>query len=281
MDEFIINEEKICEFYEHLVSEEKAVATIKKYIRDLHFFCNYLSPEKNVNKEIVISYKIYLLEKYSIASVNSMIAALNNFFIFFQKQDLCIKSVKRQKDIFCEKELFLTKNEYKRLLNSAKKGGNKRLYLIMQTICSTGIRIGELRFITKEAVGKGRAQINLKGKVRMVLLPNALRTMLKRYCSEEGINSGCVFVTRNGKAVDRSNIWSEMKKLCISAKVDSRKVYPHNLRHLFARTFYCVTKDLNRLADVLGHSSIETTRIYTKTTLETISMYIERLGLVI
>ena len=199
---------------------------------------------------------------YAIRSVNSMIASLNHFFVFAGHEQLKIKSIKEQRQIFCSEDKELTKEEYTRLLHTAESKGNKRLHLILQTICGTGIRISELKFITVEAVKKGEALVFCKGKRRPVFNVKALRKKLLLYAAEQKIARGCIFVTRTGKPVSRTNIWRDMKKLCQSANVNPGKVFPHNLRHLFARVFYGIEKDIAKLADILGHSSINTTRIY-------------------
>ena len=233
----------------------------------------------NVDKAAVLEYKAYLVENYKPASVNSVLSSLNSFFTYNEWYDCRVKSLKIQKQIFASKDKELTKVEYERLLDAAKSKKNERLYLLMQTICSTGIRVSELRFVTVAAVNTGVANINCKGKLRQVFLPKALCKVLIRYIREQKITSGSVFVSRTGKPLDRSNIWSDMKKLCESARVSKDKVFPHNLRHLFARTYYSLQKDIVRLADILGHSSVNTTRIYTMETGEVHKRHIEKLGL--
>lgn len=257
-----ITQKMLEEFTCHLNEEEKSTATIEKYLRDISAFCNWLKG-KNVTKSIIIEYKSHLSQKFSPRSVNSILSSLNAFFSYKKEYTLRVKLLKIQQQIFADKEKELTKAEYERLLAAAKKKSNERLYYLMQTICSTGIRVSELRFITVEAVKRGYAQINCKGKLRQVILPKALCKMLEKYTAERKITSGSVFVTKSGKPLDRSNIWADMKKLCESAHVQQKKVFPHNLRHLFARTYYCVQKDIVRLADILGHSNVNTTRIYT------------------
>ena len=234
---------------------------------------------KEVDKPAVLEYKSYLVDNYKPASVNSVLSSLNSFFTYNEWYDCKVKSLKIQKQIFASKEKELTKAEYERLLEAAKSKKNERLYLLMQTICSTGIRVSELRFITVAAVNTGVASINCKGKLRQVFLPKALCKVLTKYIREQKISSGSVFVSRTGKPLDRSNIWSDMKKLCESAGVSKDKVFPHNLRHLFARTYYSLQKDIVRLADILGHSSVNTTRIYTMETGEVHKRHIEKLGL--
>lgn len=219
------------------------------------------------------------MEKYTPASVNSALASLNSFFAYNEWYDLRVKSLKIQKQIFASDEKELTKAEYERLLRAAQSKKNERLYLLMQTIYSTGIRVSELKFITVGAVHRGQAEIQCKGKRRTVFLPNQLCRILKKYITEQKIKSGAVFVTRNGNPLDRSNIWSDMKKLCKEAGVSEKKVFPHNLRHLFARTYYSLQKDIVRLADILGHSSVNTTRIYTMESGEVHRKQIQKLGL--
>lgn len=258
----IVTKDKIQEFKKYLISEEKSAATVEKYIRDVTAFAVWLGGAE-LNKAAVINYKEYLISRYATASVNSVLSSLNSFFVFLERYDLRIKTLKRQKQIFAREDKELTKQEYERLLKSAKSKGNERLNLIMQTICSGGIRISELQFVTVEAVQRELAEVNCKGKLRTVILPRDLCRLLKRYIKSRGIASGSVFVTKNGKPMNRSNIWKEMKALCKAANVAETKVFPHNLRHLFARVFYQIDKDIVRLADILGHSNINTTRIYT------------------
>lgn len=216
-----------------------------------------------VTKEAAIAYKNKLLyENYAARSVNSMIASLNSLFSFLGWTDCRVKSIKLQRQIYCPEEKELTKAEYMRLVNTAKQKGNERLNLILQTICGTGIRVSELQYITVEAVKNGEAVVSLKGKTRTVFLVKELKKKLLRYTAEQNISSGSVFITRTGKPISRTNIWREMKGLCEQADVNPQKVFPHNLRHLFARVFYGIEKDIAKLADILGHSSINTTRIY-------------------
>lgn len=263
-----------------LCMEEKSRLTIEKYIRDLKHFYYFLSENKRVDKECVISYKEYLREKYRVSSANSMLAALNGFFDYLGWEDCRVKQFKIQKVLFCQQDKQLTKKEYERLLDTSSLLGEKQLNLIMQTICSTGIRVSELRYITVEAVNSGYAYIDNKGKSRIIFLPQPLAKILKTYCSREGITRGAVFINRKKECVSRYYIWKKMKELCSKSGVNPKKVFPHNLRHLFAFTFYRIEKDLLRLAEVLGHSSIETTRIYTATNGKEHYKIISRLGLV-
>ena len=265
-------------YREYLENEEKAFATIQKYLHDISEFMVWLG-DREVTKALVLSYKAYIADKYAVASVNSIISSLNSFFMFMGWNELKIKTVKVQKRIFASEEKELTKEEYARLLSAAESCSNMRLYLLMQCICSTGIRVSELKYITVEALSCGRAEINNKGKIRVVLLPSKLCKMLKLYVKKQKIKSGAVFVTKNGNPLDRSNIWSSMKKLCELAGVAASKVFPHNLRHLFARTYYSIQKDIVRLSDILGHSNINTTRIYTQENGEIHRQQIQRLGL--
>lgn len=273
-----ITNEKILEFREFLQINEKAAATVQKYIRDVRMFAVWLNG-KTLTKSNVLEYKEYLKSNYVIASANATISSLNAFFDFLQMKSLCIKTVKVQKQLFIRTEKELTKKEYSRLLAAANQKGNIRLNLVMQTICSTGIRVSELHGITVEALESETAQIHSKGKVRRVFLPKALCKTLLKYAASRNIKQGPVFVTKSGRPLNRSNIWSDMKKLCEVAQVPKEKVFPHNLRHLFARTFYSIQKDIVRLADILGHSSVNTTRIYTMETGEIHRKKIQMLGL--
>ncbi len=265
-------------FRNFLIEEEKSKATLEKYMRDIAAFHTWLE-KKELNKACVLNYKAYLSEKYATASVNSMLSSLNSFFSYLEWFELHVKMIKVQRQVFSANEKELTKAEYEKLLSAAEKKSNRRLFLLMQTICSTGIRVSELRHITVEAVNRGRAEINCKGKRRCAFLPTKLCLMLKSYAKEQKIKSGAIFVSKNGNPLDRSNVWSDMKKLCREAGVSEKKVFPHNLRHLFARTYYTLEKDIVRLADILGHSSVNTTRIYTMETGEMHRKQIQRLGL--
>ena len=262
----------------HLSESEKSSATIDKYTRDVRAFLAFVGGRRYERSD-VLAYKAHLTERYAPASVNSMLSSLNAYFSRSGQRGMCVKLLKIQRGVYLSGEKELTKAEYERLLAAAQSKHNERLYLLMQTICSTGIRVSELRFITAEAIERERADVNNKGKRRTVLLPRDLCRILKAYCRKRQITSGCVFVTRNGNPIDRSNIWSDMKKLCKSAGVSEKKVFPHNLRHLFARTYYSLRKDIVRLADILGHSSVNTTRIYTMESGETHRSQIQKLGL--
>lgn len=266
-------------FYEKLVQDEKSTATITKYLRDLSAFRAFAGGEE-ISKELVIRFKQHLMERYAPASVNSMLAALNCFFKQMQWYDCTVKAVRIQRQAFRPKERELTKEEYYRLLEAAKERKDTRLYLLMQTICATGIRVSELRFITVEAARRGSATVFLKGKTRQILIPSALCRELMRYARTRKIRSGSIFITKRGNPMDRTNILHEMKALCESARVDRSKVFPHNLRHLFASMYYRAFKDISHLADLLGHSSIDTTRIYTCVSGAEQKRQIERLGLI-
>ncbi len=268
----------IKKFENYLIEEEKAAATLEKYMRDVKAFSEWVKGEE-IDKRKVLCYKEYLKGKFAPASVNSVLSSLNSFFEFNCWYDLKVKTLKIQKRIFAQKEKELTKAEYERLLDAAKKKSNERLYLLMQTICSSGIRVSELQYITVQAANEKRTNINLKGKVRIVILPKKLCKTLLQYAKEQKITSGSIFVTKTGKPLDRSTIWKMMKALCESANVDKEKVFPHNLRHLFARTYYSIQKDIVRLADILGHSSVNTTRIYTMETGDIHRRQIQSLGL--
>lgn len=248
-------------FKQYLTSQEKSGATVEKYIRDVRVFAEFLGNSKPT-RETVIAYKIHLQNNYAVRSVNSMLASINCLFAFLGRYDLKVRTLKLQQQIFCPEEKELTKAEYARLCRAAERNHNKRLNLILQTICGTGIRVSELPYITVETVRRGEAVVSCKGKTRTVFIVKDLKQKLLRYAAKQKINSGTVFVTRTGKPISRTNIWREMKALCKQANVNPQKVFPHNLRHLFARVFYGIEKDIAKLADILGHSSINTTRIY-------------------
>lgn len=262
-----------------MMEEERSKATIEKYMRDIHHFYEYLPENKTITKEIVIAFKQSLLETYKATSANSMLTAVNSLLAYMGLSECKVKLQKIQKRIFQNDKYNLTKQEYQCLLNTAVAVGNMQLFMLMQTICATGIRVSEHQYVTVEALKQGSACVHNKGKIREIIFPKKLKKALLQYCKERHISSGPAFVTRHGNPLDRSNIWSMMKKLCAKAGVDKEKVYLHNLRHLFAFTFYAIEKDLVRLADILGHSSIETTRIYTKTCLKKCQNILDRMGL--
>ena len=261
MEERILTADIIENFRKNLELQEKSTSTIEKYIRDVKAFSVY-AENAAITKEKVIAYKKYLGNNYAVRSVNSMLASINSLFSFLGWHDLRVKSLKLQQQVFCPEEKELTKAEYARLCKTAERKHNERLNLILQTICGTGIRVSELQFITVEAVKNGVAIVNCKAKTRAVFIVKELKQKLLRYAAEQNIKSGMIFVTRTGKPISRTNIWREMKALCVEANVNPEKVFPHNLRHLFARVFYGIEKDIAKLADILGHSSINTTRIY-------------------
>jgi site-specific recombinase XerD len=271
-------------FARRLRHEERAAATVEKYRRDIRAFAVWLGDtaaqgDAHVMKESALAYKEHLKESLAPASVNAALAAMNGFFAFMG-WDIKVKPLKIQRRTFCAAEKELSRSEYGRLLAAAGQAGNTRLDLILQTICATGIRVGELRYITVAAARCGQAVITNKGKTRTAFIPKTLAPMLLRYAKARGTISGSVFITKNGKPVDRKNIWADMKKLCAAAGVIPEKVFPHNLRHLFARTFYEKDKDIVRLADLLGHSDVKTTRIYTMESGAEHQRRVDALGLV-
>lgn len=257
---YLTNKE-IEKFRNYLREEEKSENTMEKYIRDVTAFSAFC--DGTITKDTVIAYKQNLIDSgYDVRSINSMLASINSLFSFLGWYELRVKSLKVQQQVFCPEEKEMTKAEYERLCRTAERKQNERLCLILQTICGTGIRVSELQFITVEAVRKGEATVSLKGKTRSIFIVRDLQKKLLRYISEQHIMTGAIFITRTGKPMSRTNIWREMKSLCIEAEVNPEKVFPHNLRHLFARVFYGIEKDIAKLADILGHSSINTTRIY-------------------
>ena len=258
---FLLKEKQLKDFGCYLKNEEKSNATIEKYLRDVKCFFS-LVKEKRIEKSHVLSYKQHLISDYAVSSANSMLAAMNDFFRFVDAAFLCVKQFKQQRDAFRTAEKELTREEYNRLVRAAESEKNTRLSLLLQTICGTGIRISELAFVTVEAAAKGETSVNCKGKIRHIFLVSALRKKLLRYAHSQGITHGPIFRSKCGAPLNRSNVWREMKALCRSAGVSPTKVFPHNLRHLFARVFYSIEKDIAKLADLLGHTSINTTRIY-------------------
>ena len=261
MKKRIVSTAQIAAFKALLVSEEKSAATTEKYIRDVKAFAEYMQ-NNEITKESVLAYKKHIQQNYAVRSVNSMIASINGFFSFLCWYDLKVKALKIQRQVFCSEEKELTKPEYLRLCRAADEKRSERLKLILQTICGTGIRVSELRYITVEAAKQGEAVVNCKAKTRVIFIVKELRKKLLRYAAEQNIKTGMIFITKAGKPINRTNIWREMKSLCKAANVNPQKVFPHNLRHLFARVFYGIEKDIVKLADILGHSSINTTRIY-------------------
>ena len=274
-----LSDEQIKKFANYLCQEEKSTATQEKYLRDVQSFCVYVAGNE-ITKEVVVAWKKQLVESgYAVRSINSMLASVNSLLDFLGLSNCKVKNIRTQRQIYCAEDKELTKSEYLRLLAASKK--NEQLNLVIQTICGTGIRVSELRYFTMEAIRYGEVTVDCKGKTRTILVPGKLKNILLNYAKRHGITAGPIFVTRNGKPLNRSNIWSAMKKLCESAGVKPSKVFPHNLRKLFARTFYGIEKDIAKLADILGHSSINTTRIYIMTTGIEHRRKIDRLGLVV
>ena len=279
MNENILTGERIHAFCCHLRLEEKSPATREKYTRDVRQFAAF-AKDCPVTKELVMAYKQHLLDSsYAVRSINSMLASLNSLFRFLGWEDCRVKNIRLQRSAYCSEERQLTKADYMRLLEAAR--GQSQLCLIMQTICGTGIRVSELRWFTVESVRAGETLINCKGKHRVVLIPAKLRKLLLDYACKNGIHTGVIFRNKQGAPMNRTCIWAGMKALCRRAGVSPCKVFPHNLRKLFARTFYRLEKDIAKLADILGHSSIDTTRIYIMTTGTEHRQKMERLGLVI
>ena len=273
-------EESVKQYMAYLEQEEKSEATQRQYKRDILNFLKFAEGQE-LTRDLVLRYKEKLQTEHRASSINVKLAALNGFFTFIGRDDLRVKRLRVQKRPFLSREKELTKAEYLRLLEAAKHKKNEKLRLILETICGTGIRVSELKYITAEAVYEGEAAVRLKGKTRVILISGKLRKALRQYLRKYGILSGPVFVTKNGNPLDRSNIWKMMKALCKAAGVEQQKVFPHNLRHLFARCFYKIDKNIARLADILGHSSIDTTRIYTMSTDREPRRHIDALGLVI
>lgn len=256
----------LSDFLQYLCREERSAGTREKYLRDIHAFAVWLG-EKEVTKQNVLDWKAHLQqENYAPATINSMLAAVNAFFRFMHWDECRVKALRIQRRAFRDTARELTKQEYDLLVRTARGLGNERLALVMETICATGIRVSEVKYITAEAVRCGRVEISLKGKIRTILLPGKLCRKLRKYAEKQKIASGEIFLTRSGASLSRRQIWAEMKRLCRRAGVAPSKVFPHNLRHLFAMAFYRASRDIAKLADVLGHSSIETTRIYLMTT---------------
>ena len=261
-----LSKDWLMKYVQWLEMEERSSATIEKYRRDLLRFQEFVG-EKEVNKTSVLEYKQWLIEcQYASSSVNSMLASVNGLLAFLGWEECRVKNMRIQQPVYCPESKELTKEEYVKLILEARRQHNPRMELLIQTVCCTGIRISELRYITVEAVRKGETMVSCKGKTRKIFLVETLRKQLMKFIYDNKIESGPIFVTNRGNPMDRSNIWREMKQLCEDSDVAKEKVTPHNLRHLFARTFYEKDKDIAKLADILGHSSINTTRIYIITT---------------
>ena len=276
----IITTERIDAYCLSLLADERSAGTISKYRRDLTAFSRWLGGHI-VTKETAADWKTHLLNSgYAPRTINSMLAALNSFFCFMDWH-IKVRFLKIQRQLFREASRELRRSEYDRLLAAAREHGQERLALLMETLCATGIRISELQYITLEAVRRGRADISLKGKIRTILIPRKLAKKLLAFARAAGIRGGEIFRTRTGRGLSRRQVWYELKRLCRAAGVAASRVFPHNFRHLFAQTFYRATRDIAKLADVLGHSSIETTRIYLVTTGEEHQRQLDRLGLVL
>ena len=280
MEHRTIQDAQIIAFEQFLRSEERVSGTIDKYLRDVRSFAARLG-ERPLDKEACAAWKEGLqAEKLCPETVNSKLSALNKFLKFIHREDCCVKYLRIQHRLFRRTDRDLTKADYTHLLETANNMGRTRLALLMETICATGIRVSEVKYITAEAVETGRTEISLKGKIRTILIPGKLCRKLQKYARKQKIVSGEIFLTRNGKGLSRRQIWAEMKSLCEKAGVAETKVFPHNLRHLFAQAFYRVCHDVVKLADVLGHSSIETTRIYLISTGSEHVRQLDRLGLI-
>lgn len=277
-NEVELRREQIEEFRQYLYERENARATIQKYISDIETFFNYLAGEAIVDKQKLLDYKEWLLRRYAVSSVNSMLAALNQFLEFLELDFLKVKRIKVQKSLFLQEEKELTREEYRKLVQTALAEGKEQLALCMETIASTGIRISELEFFTVESIRRDYIEIVNKGKYRRIFLPKVLRQKLLLFARKNDIRKGAIFITRTGKKKCRSNIWREMKALKEKAGINGNKIFPHNLRHLFARTYYSITKDLAGLGDLLGHSSLNVTRIYTSNTGKIYQKQLDLLG---
>jgi len=257
-----LTEKEVERFHSYMIKNEYAPGTIEKYRRDVRRFHLWLDG-REVTKQVVLNWKEQLISQhYAPVTINSMLAALNRFFKVIGWPDLRVKELRIQRRLFRRPERELSQQEYTKLVQTALDHGKQRLALLMQTICATGIRVSEVKYITVETVRSGRAEIRLKGKIRTILIPNKLRRKLEKYAKKQKIVSGEIFLTRNGRGLSRRQIWAEMKSICKKAGILPTKVFPHNLRHVFARAFYKASRDVVQLADILGHSSIETTRIY-------------------
>ena len=280
MERHVIRESDIARFGAHLRGEEREAGTIEKYRRDVGAFAAWAGG-RDVTRELAAAWKEHLRQTgYAPATINSMLTAANRFFRFLGWEEVRVKALRIQRRVFRSRERELSREEYARLVETARSSGRERLALLMETICATGIRVSEVRYITVEAARRGRAEISLKGKVRTILLPGKLCRKLLKYAGKNKTVSGEIFLTKNGKGLSRRQIWAELKRLCKYAGVAPSKVFPHNLRHLFATVFYRACKDIARLADVLGHSSMETTRLYLMTSGAEHARQLERLGLV-
>ncbi len=276
-----IDSNQLTAYAAHLRAEERSPGTIENYLRHVRTFAVWAG-DRPISKELAAEWKAHLLTRgYAPVTINAMLAAMNGFFRFLGREDCRVKFLKVQRRLFRDTGRELTRLEYERLLAAAESRGQERLALLMEAICATGIRVSEVKYITVEAARRGRTDISLKGKIRTILIPAKLCRKLLKYAKKHKTASGEIFLTRSGKGLSRRQIWAELKQLCRHAGVESSKVFPHNLRHLFATTFYEACKDIVKLADVLGHSSIETTRIYLISTGAEHEKTLDRLGLVI
>lgn len=280
MKSFILEQEQIMAYGKYLRENERSLGTVEKYLRDANELAEWLGGCP-ITKEAMINWKSSLQEKgYATTTINSKLTAVNGLLRFYGLENCCVRLFRLQRRVFRQKNQELTKEEYIRLVKTAHNKKKTRLALLLETICTTGIRVSEVQYITVQAARYGRAEITLKGKIRTILLPRKLCQKLLKYARKQKISSGQIFLTRNGHGLSRKQIWSEMKHLCSAAAVAPSKVFPHNLRHLFATMFYRACKDIVLLADVLGHSNIDTTRIYLLTTGKEHSCRLERLGLI-
>lgn len=275
-----ITAKTICGFEKRLRENEKAILTIEKYVHEVRLLMEYLEGDF-ISKETLLHYRDVLLENNQARTVNAKFSAINSYLEYAGLKDCKVKLLKVQRKVFIDDDRDLNEAEYQRLLAAAKKKDNDRLYHVILTICATGIRVSELRFITLEAVKRGRTEIRLKGKSRVIIFQKGLTEKLEKYARAHRITGGYLFCTKNGKPLDRSNICHDMKKLCQAAQVNPKKVFPHNLRHLFAKTYYAIEKNLARLADILGHSSVETTRIYVATGIREHERVLQQMRLII
>jgi len=279
MEHRVICIQDILNYKLYLEENEKSEATIKKYMHDIYYFYKFIE-NKVITKLMVLEYKNYLKKQnYALTSINSMLVAMNGFLLYLGYPQMRVKTLKIQRKIFINEKKEMTKEDYKKLLLASKK--NTQLNMIIQTIANTGIRISELKYFTIETITRGEIVVNCKNKNRIIFIPKQLQNKLLTYAKKENIQSGEIFITRNGKSLDRSNIWKKMKKMCAEAGITSSKVYPHNLRKLFARVFYNEERDIAKLADLLGHTSIETTRIYILSSGSEHKKKIEKMGLLL
>lgn len=276
---FYLKGNDIENFRYYLQERESSKATIEKYIRDVKRFTEYAGKHTRIDKEKLLEYKQWLVENYAISSANSMLVALNQFLIFLGKGSLRLKRIRTQRNDLLGVDKALEKQKFQKLVKTARGQGKEQIAMIMEAMCATGIRVSELKFFRVENLKTGLIRVWNKGKYRIVILPEKLRKKLLAYVSKHQIHSGLIFCTRTGREKDRSNIWREMKRVAKMAGVKLEKVFPHNLRHLFARTFYRMTKDLINLADILGHSSVEVTRIYTSDSIDEWRRSLDRMKL--